>query len=77
MASRRAFDYHQLSVAERLELVEEIWDSIAADTDGEGFPVSESDRALLDERLADMAQHPDAGAPWDEVRARILGKRSE
>ncbi len=72
MSSDPAFDYRHLSVAERLELVEQIWDSIAADADT--LPLSESERQLLDERLADLEANPDAGSPWPEVRARILGK---
>jgi putative addiction module component (TIGR02574 family) len=74
MPSDPAFDYRQLSVAERLELVEEIWDSIAADADADTLPLSESERQLLDERLADLEANPDAGSPWPQVRARILGK---
>lgn len=74
MTSPFAFDYSQLTVAERLELVEELWDSIAADADAETLPLTDVERALLDERLADLHANPDEGRPWAEVRAEIIGK---
>lgn len=74
MASSSAFDYSQLTVAERLELVEELWDSIAADADAETLPLTDAERALLDERLLDLHANPGAGRPWAQVRAEILGK---
>ncbi|MCC6316817.1 MAG: addiction module protein [Gemmatimonadaceae bacterium] len=72
MATEPAFDYRQLSIAERLQLVEDIWDSIATDADAASLPVSEADRVLLDERLAEQDANPGTGAPWPEVRARIV-----
>lgn len=72
MASNPRVDFRRLSVAERLELVEEIWDSIAADADDEILPLSDSERALLDSRLAEREANPGVGAPWPNVRARIL-----
>lgn len=69
-----SFDYRQLSVAERLQLVEEIWDSIAADADAETLPLTEGERALLDERLDDLGKNSQTGTSWPEVRTRIIGK---
>lgn len=66
------FDYHKLSVAERLELVEDLWDSIAQDADLDTLPLSEEDKQLLDERLAEHEKDPDPGSTWDDVKARIL-----
>lgn len=74
MAFNPAFDYRQLSIAERLQLVEDIWDSIAADADLGSLPLSDEDRALLDERLADIEANPKAGASWPEARARIVNR---
>ena len=34
-------------------------------------PVSEEEKALLDARLADAAEHPEDESPWTEVRARL------
>ncbi|MBL8989047.1 MAG: addiction module protein [Gemmatimonadetes bacterium] len=75
MASDPAFDYRRLTIAERLQLVEDIWDSIAEDADAERLPVSDEDKALLDERLAELEANPGAGASWPEVRARITKRR--
>ncbi|HEX9941988.1 MAG TPA: addiction module protein [Thermoanaerobaculia bacterium] len=59
----------KLSVPERIELVEAIWDTVASELDE--LPLSESHRAELDRRLADLEENPDAGSPWEEVRARL------
>lgn len=74
MATEPAFDYRRLSIAERLQLVEDIWDSIAADADATSLPVSDEDKALLDERIAEQDANPGTGAPWAEVRARIVNR---
>ena len=60
----------ELPVAERLRLVEAIWDSIAEHPDA--LPLSETEREELDRRWADYLKDPTAGAPWSEVKARIV-----
>jgi putative addiction module component (TIGR02574 family) len=75
VASHPAFDYSHLTIAERLQLVEDLWDSIPADADADALPLAEAERVLVDERLADLRATPDAGRPWTEVRREILGKR--
>jgi len=59
----------KLSVAERIQLAEDLWDSVAADTGD--LELTAAQRAELDRRLADFEQDPGAGEPWDDVRARI------
>lgn len=74
--AKRAIDLQHLRdlpVAERLELVEELWDSIAADAPADAFPESPELAAELERRLAEHRAHPDAARPWDEVRAEIFG----
>lgn len=66
------FDYRHLPIPERLKLVEEIWDSIAQDATADTLPLSDEEKAMLDERLADLEANPDAGRPWSEVRASII-----
>ena len=61
----------RLSVEERIELAEALWDTIAEDADAGVLPISESHRVELDRRLADFEAHPEAGSPWPEVRARL------
>ncbi len=44
------------------------------DSDGwmdEDDPLSDADKALLEERLAAYEKDPDAGSSWEEVEARI------
>lgn len=55
-----------LTVAERIQLVEEIWASIAADP--ESLPVTEAQKKELDRRLAEYQANPGAGHTWEEVR---------
>jgi putative addiction module component (TIGR02574 family) len=59
----------KLSVSERIELVEAIWDTIAEET--VSIPIPEAHKEELDRRLKDLAENPDAGSPWEEVRARL------
>lgn len=70
MKSIRLADVLELPVAERLRLVEAIWDSIADAPDG--IELTESQRAELERRLDNYEKNPDAGSPWVEVKARIL-----
>ena len=60
----------ELPIAERIRLVELIWDSIAAVP--EAVPLSEELKAELNRRLAEFETSPEAGSPWEEVRRRIV-----
>jgi len=60
----------KLSVAERLRLIESIWDSIAAEPDA--FPLTDEVREELDRRLSDAEANPGVGRSWAEVKARLL-----
>ena len=66
---RASLGIERLSVAERLALVEELWDSIAAAT-----PLTEPQRAELDRRLADHDAHPDDVVSWGEVKSSIQAR---
>ena len=61
----------QLSVAERIQLVEDLWDSIAEEAPDDAFPVSAELAAELDRRLAEADANPSAGVEWSEVRRAI------
>jgi putative addiction module component (TIGR02574 family) len=71
MATNPLSEILKLSVAERIQLVEDIWDSIAADPDA--LPLTPEQREELDRRLADADADPGEGRPWSEVKARLLG----
>ena len=59
----------KLSAAERLELVEELWDSIA--DEDTALALTDEQREDLERRLAEADADPAGGSPWDEVRERI------
>jgi len=59
-----------LPVAERLQLVEDLWDSIAEVP--EAIELSEDQRTELDRRLEAYHEDPESGSPWNEVKERIL-----
>jgi len=65
-------DVLELSVAERIQMVEDIWDSIA--TMPEPLKLTVAQREELDRRLEDYRQNPHEGSPWEEVKQRILGR---
>jgi putative addiction module component (TIGR02574 family) len=59
-----------LSVAERLQLLEDIWDGILEDDAVP--PLSDAQRAEIDRRLEAYDANPGSGRPWSEVRERLL-----
>ena len=63
----------QLSVAERLELLEELWESIPEDD--EALAPTPEQREDLERRLAEADADPEGGVPWKEARARIRQRR--
>lgn len=65
-------DILKLSVPERLQIVEAIWNSIAAQP--EALPVTAAERAYIDERLADLRDNPDDDFSWEEVRDNLLNR---
>ena len=71
--TKPAFDYRSLSVDERLQLVGDIWDSIAeeAHTRPEVLPLSEAQKTELDRRLAEYDANPSSGIPMDQAIDRI------
>ena len=62
----------QLSVAERLDLIGVLWDSIPDSL--EELPIPEWHREELERRLAAADADPDVAIPWEEVRQRLRKK---
>ena len=60
----------RLPPADRLRLVEEIWDSLAPD---ESVPLPDWHRQELDRRLEDPSERPDLS--WDEEQARLRSRK--
>ncbi len=71
-ATAKSLGIDQLSLAERILLVEEIWDSIAAEAEALEIPQSHKDE--LDRRLVAYQADPHAGSTWEEVKARLQKK---
>ena len=61
-----------LPISERIQLVTEIWDSIAEFPDK--IELTPSTRRLLDKRLAAYRANPDQGSPWQEVKRRLVSR---
>jgi len=62
----------QLSVAERLRLIEDVWASLSETP--ERIQVPDWHRAEVDTRLAAHERDPEAAQPWADVKADILRK---
>lgn len=62
----------QLSFQERIALVQELWDSIAAEA--EQAPLTETQRQEVDRRLAAHRANPQAAIPWEQVEAEALAR---
>jgi putative addiction module component (TIGR02574 family) len=71
--SMKAFGLDKLSADERLALLEEIWDSLAANP--EAVPVTDAQKGDLQRRLDAYRDDPKAGSPWEEVKARLQGRK--
>jgi putative addiction module component (TIGR02574 family) len=58
-----------LPVSERIQLVEDLWDTIATDSSGVGLSVAQ--REELDRRLDRFERSPAEGMEWSALRTRI------
>jgi putative addiction module component (TIGR02574 family) len=66
----------ELDLETRLALVQKLWDSIVQDANaGAELPLSAEDRELLDARVREDDEDPDAAIPWSEAKARLLRDR--
>lgn len=63
-------DLFKLSVEERLQLVEDLWDSIAADTENLP-PLSEEQIAEIKRRLEEHEKDPSTALEWEDVRKEL------
>ena len=64
-----ADELHKLSVDERLELIERIWDSLVDEP--ESVPITDAQRREIDRRLDSYARRRPRLSTWDEVRTRL------
>ena len=66
----------ELSPEERLDLLEELWDSLSGEP--AAVPMTDAQREELDRRLddldADIASGRPAGIPWSEVLEQLRSR---
>jgi putative addiction module component (TIGR02574 family) len=61
--------YEELTISERIELLQKLWDEIADSP--EEVEVTAAQRAELDRRLEDYHRDPEAGISWAALRASL------
>jgi putative addiction module component (TIGR02574 family) len=73
MKKIKATDTLDLSIPERIQLVEDIWDTIAAEADS--IELTEDEKKIIDERLEAYHQNPDLGSPWEDVLKKMMNTK--
>ena len=58
-----------LSPSEKLQLVEDLWDDLAATP--EAVPVHDWQKAELARRKANLMNNPPSGLTWEEAKRRV------
>ena len=61
-----------LSPSEKLQLVEDLWDDLAAAP--ETVPVHDWPKEELARRKANLVKNPGAGLTWEEVKQRVRSR---
>jgi putative addiction module component (TIGR02574 family) len=61
-----------LSTAEKLELIDELWESIAPELDQ--ADVSDEEKRLLDERWERHLAHPEEALTLEELKAAVASR---
>ena len=61
----------ELTPAERIELVQDLWDSIAAE---DLPPLTPEQKEELDRRYAEHLRDPSSASKWEDVKARLLAR---
>ena len=61
----------RLSSRQRLDLIEALWESL----DDKDLPVTETQRAELDQRSAGFEQDREQGISWDQLSAEFRQRR--
>jgi putative addiction module component (TIGR02574 family) len=59
----------QLSIDERIQLAQDIWDSVAAIP--EAISLTDEQRIEFDRRLAEYEKDPGEGIAWEEFRKQL------
>ena len=69
-------EIYQLSVSEKLQLVEALWDDVRDNSvrDNSRLPLPDWHRQALDESAAAYENNPKEGSPWGDVKNRLLSR---
>jgi putative addiction module component (TIGR02574 family) len=70
--SPNAVSVFDLSPAEKLQLVEDLWDDLAADPTA--VPVHDWQKEELGRRKAKLMNNSAPGLSWDEVKQRVRAR---
>jgi putative addiction module component (TIGR02574 family) len=66
-------DLLELTPAERIQLAEDLWDSVSASP--ENMPgLTAAQLEEIERRIEEHARNPGATIPWEEVRARLWSR---
>jgi putative addiction module component (TIGR02574 family) len=71
VVTKPTVDSSQLSVDERLELIDQLWESVVRDAP-ERLELSADYEAEIERRSAELRTNPGLAIPWDVVRTRLL-----
>jgi putative addiction module component (TIGR02574 family) len=71
----KAIDVNQLSRDERLELIEQLWDSLS-DEERDSLPLTAEQDAELDRRLDALEKDGPVGVSADELRQQVRRRQS-
>lgn len=70
--TRNGVSVFELSPSEKLQLVEDLWDDLAATPDA--VPVHDWQKEELARRKANLQNSPTSGLSWDEVKRRVRSR---
>ena len=73
MSTNLTEEARKLSIPDRIQLVAEIWDSIAEESGC--FELSEAQKLELDRRLASFKTNQSQGRTWEEIKAEFFTSR--
>jgi putative addiction module component (TIGR02574 family) len=69
--TKAALDLSKLTSEEKLDLIDEIWESLRP----EDIALSSEQRAELDRRLERLDREGPQGIPWEKVRADMVSSK--
>lgn len=71
MSSNLQNEIGRLSAAEKVELIDALWESLEADVPA----LTDEQRAELDDRVARYQSNPSDVIPWEQVKAALFKKQ--